>query len=136
MTISTPDDAVAAARVAPQEWSPSASDWAELDAWLASDASRIEAAEALPAGANRLSLRFVSQGPYRPARAEILQDGRSLASGDVPATLYLPLGIGEQLDAGRDLGVPVTAYATPLGEIEGDIRHISLRFDEPGDKPR
>ncbi len=100
-----------------------------------SETIRIAADSALVAGPNRLTLRFASQGPFRPARAEISQGGRVLAGGDIPATLYLPLGVGEQMDAGRDLGVPVTAYATPLGAIEGDIRHISLRFGGAGDKP-
>ena len=41
----------------------------------------------------------------------------------------MPAGGGETLDIGRDLGVTLTNYATPHGEIEGDIPHVSIDFD-------
>ena len=93
------------------------------------DTVRIAAGNALESGAARVSLRFVSQGPGRPGHAEIRSGDETLADGDIPGTFLLPLGVGEQLDAGRDLGVPVTDYATPQGVIEGDIRRVSLQFD-------
>ncbi|MCB2060007.1 MAG: arylsulfatase [Novosphingobium sp.] len=93
------------------------------------DTVKIASLHPLKQGAADLSLRFVSQGRGRPAHAEIRSNDKVLAGGDVPGTFLLPLGVGEQLDAGRDLGVPVTDYATVQGAIQGEIRHISLHFD-------
>jgi arylsulfatase len=93
------------------------------------DTSRIAAVTALQEGAHKLQLQFSAQGPGRPAHAQIVSEGRVLASGDIPANFFLPLGVGEQLDAGRDTGVPVTDYKTVSGEIEGDIRHISIVYE-------
>ena len=46
-----------------------------------------------------------------------------------PQAMLMPAGGGETLDVGRDLGVPVTDYATPHGAIEGDVPHVSIDFD-------
>lgn len=96
---------------------------------LKRDTTRIAATTPLPAGTNDLELRFSTQGPGKPSRAEISSNGRVLASGEIEANLYVPQGFGEMLDAGRDTGVPVAEYKTPQGLIEGDISHVSIVFD-------
>lgn len=50
----------------------------------------------------------------------------------LPTSTLMAACNGETLDVGRDLGVPVTDYATerdPYGRIEGDVRHLRLEFD-------
>ena len=54
---------------------------------------------------------------------------RRYSRGDMPTRIVTPAGNGETMDIGRDLGVPVTAYATPFGEIEGDIPRLAIDFD-------
>jgi arylsulfatase len=93
------------------------------------DTTSVTSAKALPQGANGLELRFVADGPARPARAEIGANGEVLASGDIPGNLVMPLGVGENLDAGRDTGAAVTEYAREEGRFEGEIHHIVIEYD-------
>jgi len=93
------------------------------------DAARLESTTPLPTGANRLELRFNTEGPGRPAEVEIRANGNRVAKGAFPSNIVMPLGVGENLDAGRDTGVPVTAYSSPEGLFEGEIRHVSIEFD-------
>jgi arylsulfatase len=93
------------------------------------DVTRIAAKESLGGGEVRLHLRFETQGPAKPGHVEILADGKPVASGDIASTFVLPLGVGEQFDAGRDTGVPVTDYPVPGGSLEGRVRHVSIDYD-------
>lgn len=93
------------------------------------DTTRIAASEPLSKSLTSLELRFTATGPGRPARAEISSGGKVLAAADIAANFFLPLGVGERFDAGRDTGVPVTDYRSPLGALEGNIRHISVEYE-------
>jgi len=95
---------------------------------LPGDFTRIEAAEALPAGSTSISLDFRSVGPGRAAKVELSAGGKVLTTGTIARTWLMPLAVGEMLDSGRDGGVPVTDYATPNGELQGDISHMSISF--------
>ena len=84
---------------------------------------------ALPPGASKLRLRFVSQGLRKPAEAVISSGGTEFARVQIPVGFLSPAGGGETLDVGRDIGVPVVDYATPRGAIEGDVPHVVIDFD-------
>ena len=81
----------------------------------------------LPQGKVNLTLRF--ETTPTAAIAILTSNGTEVARGPLPGKMLLASGNGENLDIGRDLGVPVAAYATPFGEIEGDIPHVSITFD-------
>jgi arylsulfatase len=87
----------------------------------------LRSATTLPQGKVNLTLRFEIKGGT--ASAILSSNGVELARGPLPSVALQPSGNGESLDIGRDLGVPVTAYATPIGEIEGDVPHVSIDFD-------
>lgn len=89
----------------------------------------VRAAQALPAGANTLTLRFASQGMGKGADVTLSAGGAELAKGALPLNYLFPAGGGETLDIGRDLGVTVTPYPTPRGSIEGDVPHVVVTFD-------
>jgi arylsulfatase len=89
----------------------------------------VRADKPLPKGASTLLLRFVSQGLDKGAEVVLSAGEAELARGSLPNNAFTVAGGGETLDVGRDLGVSVTDYATPHGEIEGDIRHVSIDFD-------
>ena len=91
--------------------------------------ARVGAERAMPQGASRLTLRFVPLGPGKGAQVVLSAGGEELARGMAPQAMLMPAGGGETLDVGRDLGVPVTDYATPHGQIEGDVTHVSIDFD-------
>lgn len=95
------------------------------------DQIRIVAERALPAGASNIGLRFTNLGRdwKGPARAEIISRTTVIGSGEIPATFFIPLGVGERLDIGRDTGVTVTDYRTPEGNIEGDVPYLRLLLD-------
>lgn len=92
------------------------------------DTTRIAATTALPVEATSLELHFTATGPGKPAHAQVSAGGKVLASGDIAENFFLPLGVGELFDAGRDTGVPVTAYRTPQGVLEGEIRHVAIEY--------
>jgi arylsulfatase len=83
----------------------------------------------LPAGRVKLRMRFASQGFAKGAEVILSANGEEFARAQLPSAILLPAGNGETLDVGRDLGVPVTDYATPNGVIEGDVPHIAVDFD-------
>jgi arylsulfatase len=89
----------------------------------------VRAERALPAGPVKLRMRFVSQGFGKGAEVILSTADEELARVKLQSSILLPAGGGETLDVGRDLGVPVTDYATPHGVIEGDIRHVGVDFD-------
>ncbi|KHK90390.1 arylsulfatase [Novosphingobium malaysiense] len=89
----------------------------------------IRSDQLLPQGASTLTLRFAVPAPMKPAEVILSADGREVARGALPGSILVPSGNGETLDTGRDLGVPVTDYATPQGALQGDIAHLSIRFD-------
>ncbi|WP_395334572.1 arylsulfatase [Novosphingobium sp. BL-8H] len=91
--------------------------------------TRVVADRSLPQGAARLTMRFAVDMPGGPATVTLRADGAEIASVRLPTSMLMAAGNGETLDIGRDLGVPVTDYATPQGRIEGDIPHVSLDFD-------
>jgi arylsulfatase len=90
------------------------------------DATRIAAAQALPAGPGRLRLEFASEGLGKGADVRILSGETVVASGHIAQTFNVPAGLGEMVDVGRDTGVTVTDYRTPHGRIEGDVPHVVL----------
>lgn len=91
--------------------------------------TRVVADKALPSGATKLTMRFAVDAPGGPATVTLRSDGAPLASVRLPTSMLMAAGNGETMDVGRDLGVPVTDYATPQGRIEGDVPHVTLDFD-------
>ncbi|HXD03800.1 MAG TPA: arylsulfatase [Novosphingobium sp.] len=89
----------------------------------------VTATSALPKGASRLEMRFAVEKPGGPATVTLSSGGAELARLALPQSILVPAGTIETLDVGRDLGVPVTDYATPHGAIEGDIPHVTIDFD-------
>ena len=72
---------------------------------------------------------WTSSKPGGPATVTLSSGGTELAKVGVPLSVMMFAGGGETLDVGRDLGVPVTAYKTPHGAIQGDIPHVRITFD-------
>lgn len=91
--------------------------------------TRVVAEKALPQGASTVTMRFAVDAIAGPATVTISADGVQLATARLLTSMLMAAGNGETLDTGRDLGVPVTHYATPHGFIEGDIPHVALDFD-------
>ena len=91
--------------------------------------SYVFADQPLPRGANRLTMRFNVEKPGGPAEVTLLTEGEEIGKVLLPNSMLMAAGNGETLDVGRDLGVPVTEYATPQGRIDGDIDHVSFDFD-------
>ncbi|MGE3692333.1 MAG: arylsulfatase, partial [Novosphingobium sp.] len=89
----------------------------------------VRATRALPQGASKLTMRFAVKGMGGPVDVVLSSNGEELARGSLPGSIVMPAGGGESMDIGRDLGVPVTEYRTPLGAIEGDVPHLSITFD-------
>ena len=87
----------------------------------------VRSAATLPQGKVNLTLRF--ETTPTAATAILSSNGTEIARGPLPGKMLLASGNGENLDIGRDLGVPVAPYATPFGEIEGDVPHVSITFD-------
>lgn len=83
----------------------------------------------MPQGAVRLTMRFEVKGRGGPVEVRLMHGPEELAHGTLPQSMLMPSGGGESMDVGRDLGVPVTDYATPHGAIEGDVTHVSIDFD-------
>ena len=90
---------------------------------------QVRAARALPQGPSKLRMRLASQGFGRGAEVVLSSGGEELARVSLPTSFFMPAGGGETLDIGRDLGVPVTPYATSGGRIEGDIPRVTVTFD-------
>lgn len=90
---------------------------------------QVRSEESLPAGATTLRLRFATERPGGPANVTLSSEGREFAKLALPTSIVLPAGGGETTDVGRDLGVPVTEYRTPHGNIEGDVPHVQIEFD-------
>lgn len=95
------------------------------------DIVRIAGNVPLPQEATRLRLRFDFKGFDKGADIAILTDDRTVASGHAMRLFATPSGLGETADVGRDIGVPVTEYATHRGAFEGVISHVSVTFDKP-----
>lgn len=93
------------------------------------ETQKVIADRALPAGASKLVMRFASLGMTKGADVTLSAGGVDYAHVHLPEMRVTPAGGGETLDIGRDLGVPVTDYATPHGAFEGDIPHVSIDFD-------
>lgn len=91
---------------------------------------RVVADAPLPAGRQRLSLRFDHEGIGKGAKVTILANGTAVASGSVPRTFNTPAGLGETTDVGRDIGVTVTGYATHRGELQGEVPKLTITFDK------
>ncbi|MFA7603464.1 MAG: arylsulfatase [Novosphingobium sp.] len=90
---------------------------------------RVLAERPLPQGASKLTMRFAVEKIAGPATVTLSADGAELAKVALPTSMLLAAGNGETLDIGRDLGVTVTDYRTPQGQIEGDIPHVTIDFD-------
>ena len=84
---------------------------------------------ALAQGENILELTFATAKPGGPAQVVISSEGQETARVALPVNYFQPAGNGETLDIGRDLGVPVTAYRTAHGAIQGDVPHVVIDFD-------
>lgn len=89
----------------------------------------VTASAPLPQGASKLQMKFISAGPGKTADVVLSANGREIARGTLPGNFLMPAGGGETMDIGRDIGVPVTDYRTPLGAIEGDVPHVAIMFD-------
>lgn len=88
------------------------------------------ATDPLPAGETMLGVRFVTEGLGKPGMLKLLANESVIAEGRVPRTLFGTAGLGETLDVGRDLGVTVVDYVTRRGELEGDVPHAAITFDD------
>lgn len=93
------------------------------------DVTRVQGGSKVALGSGTVGLNFKVKGIGGKATVEIVQGGKIVASGEIPRTFITPAGLGEMLDVGRDTGVPVTDYRTPLGEIQGDISRVRFDFD-------
>jgi arylsulfatase len=93
------------------------------------ETQKVVSANALPVGTTKLTMRFASLGMGKGADVVVSSGGIDYARVHVAEMRVTPAGGGETLDIGRDLGVPVTDYATPRGAFEGDIPHVSIDFD-------
>ena len=91
--------------------------------------SSVVAEKALPKGPGSLTMRFQTQGPGSPATVILTSGDVEYARLPLPVNYLRPAGNGESVDVGRDLGVPVTRYATPHGAIEGDVSRVAIDFD-------
>lgn len=91
--------------------------------------AQVRAARALPKGKSTLRMRFETKQPGSPAEAILSSGGQEYGRVTIPTNVLFPAGNGETLDVGRDLGVTVTDYATPQGEIEGDITQVRIDLD-------
>lgn len=89
----------------------------------------VTASKPLPQGSSKLTLRFAAHGFGKAADVIISSGGEELGRASIDIPMLMPAGGGETMDVGRDLGVPVTDYATPHGQIEGDVPHVSIDFD-------
>ncbi|WP_353047269.1 arylsulfatase [Sphingobium sp. BHU LFT2] len=89
---------------------------------------RIVAHAPLAAGPAELDLTLTSEGPGKAARVEMTDgQGKAILSGTIPRTFPRP-SYDENLDTGRDTGVPVTQYSAPGGVLEGKIDNVSFDF--------
>lgn len=95
----------------------------------AAETFEVRASEALPAGDSTLRMRFATTRPGAPATVILTSNDKEYARLALPNNIVFAAGNGETLDVGRDLGVTVTDYATPHGDIEGDISHVRITFD-------
>lgn len=89
----------------------------------------VVADKALPAGKSQLTMRFATTRPGAPADVILSSGGTEYARLHLPNNILFPAGNGEMMDIGRDTGVTVTDYATPHGEIQGDVTHVKVTFD-------
>jgi arylsulfatase A-like enzyme len=92
------------------------------------DTVTIMAARALPKGDAQLRLNVTSLGMGKGISFSIQSGEAVLAEGTAERIFFTPAGIGEAIDTGQDTGAQVTPYRTPLGKLEGDVRHINLTF--------
>ena len=83
----------------------------------------------MPSGKTKLTLRFGSLGRGRGADVIISTGATELARISLPINYVMPAGGGETFDIGRDIGVPVAAYHSDQGVIEGDVSHVRVTFD-------
>jgi arylsulfatase len=93
------------------------------------DVTRIASQRSVQAGEMQLQVKCKALGPSKGADVQLLYQGNIIASGHVPQMYLVPAGNGELLNTGRDTGVTVTRYRTPHGELEGEVRHISVDFE-------
>ena len=92
------------------------------------DTVTVIASRALPKGDAKLRLEVTSLGFGKGISFAIHSGADKLAEGKAEKIHFTPAGIGEAADTGQDTGAPVTAYRTPLGRLEGDVRHINITF--------
>jgi arylsulfatase A-like enzyme len=95
------------------------------------DIARIASKTRLGSGQQTLRLTYRAEGFGKGATAELSAGGKTIASGRIEHTFFVPAGLGEMLDIGRDTGVPVTTYKTPQGRLDGDVRHVAINFIKP-----
>jgi arylsulfatase len=91
---------------------------------------RIASDGPLAQGEGQLRMRFAFHGFDKGADVTLTAGGKSLASGHIARLFVSTSGLGETVDIGRDIGVPVTDYRTHRGAFEGDVRHVSVTFDK------
>ena len=91
---------------------------------------RIASNVALQPGADKLRMRFAFRGFDKGADVTLTTGDTVVASGHIAKLFLSPSGLGETVDIGRDIGVPVTDYSTHRGAIEGNVPHVSVTFDK------
>ena len=90
---------------------------------------RIASDRQLAQGAGKLRMRFTFLGFDKGADVTLTAGDQPLANGHIAKLFLSTSGLGETVDIGRDIGVPVTDYQTHRGALEGDVPHVSVSFD-------
>ncbi|WP_198520252.1 hypothetical protein [Flavobacterium sp. 5] len=88
----------------------------------------IQSPTPLTAGKHTIVLNFdyAGGGVGKAAKANILVDGKSVASGDIPRTVPSRFSADETLDVGEDFGTPVTRdYDVPF-IFKGKIDKVTV----------
>jgi len=92
------------------------------------DITKVVGERRLPAGAVSLRMTLTSEGVGKGARVELADGKGVVATASIPRTFLTPAGLGETLDFGRDLGVPVTDYGANGAELQGDVKRVVIEF--------
>ena len=91
---------------------------------------KLTASRPLPAGETNLKMTYALERPGGKATVRVSDGTGVLLEGDIASTLVIVAGSGEMLDVGRDTGVTVTTYKTPLGTLEGDVPHLVFTTEQ------
>jgi arylsulfatase A-like enzyme len=93
------------------------------------DAVTIISPRALPKGDAQIRLKVKSLGFGNGISFSLFAADDLLAEGQARKIHFVPAGLGETIDTGRDTGFEVTPYETAHGALEGEIHHVAIDFD-------